>query len=112
MDDVKIDAERDPFRKEGVKAREEDKTRQKKQALALKAVLDTRDGRAVIWQILSDTGIYRSSFDRDAAVMAFNEGQRNVGLRLLDRVMAVDIDAFKLMQDEAHERRKQRNAGS
>ena len=39
--------------------------------------------------------------------MAFNEGQRNVGLRLLDRVMAVDIDAFKLMQDEAHERRKQ-----
>jgi hypothetical protein len=27
-------------------------------------------------------------------------------------VMAVDIDAFKLMQDEAHERRKQRNAGS
>ena len=37
MDDVKIDAERDPFRKEGVKAREEDKIRQKKQALALKA---------------------------------------------------------------------------
>ena len=71
-------------------------------ANALKAVLATRDGRIVLWQLLSDTGIYRNSFDRDIAVMAFNEGQRNVGLKLLDRIMSVDANAYRLMQDEAN----------
>ena len=40
--------------------------------------------------------------------MAFNEGQRNVGLRLLDQILSVDREAFNLMQDEANERREQR----
>ena len=94
--------ERDPFRKEEVEAREEERIRRQKLANSLKAVLATRDGRVILWQLLSDTGIYRSSFDRDIAVMAFNEGQRNIGLRLLDRIMSVDADAYKLMQDEAN----------
>lgn len=94
--------ERDPFRREEVEAQEEERIRLQKIANALKAVLATRDGRIVLWQLLSDTGIYRNSFDRDIAVMAFNEGQRNVGLKLLDRIMSVDANAYRLMQDEAN----------
>lgn len=102
MSDAIMTPERDPFRKEEVEAREEERIRRQKLANSLKAVLATRDGRVILWQLLSDTGIYRSSFDRDIAVMAFNEGQRNIGLRLLDRIMSVDADAYKLMQDEAN----------
>ena len=51
--------ERDPFRREEVEAREEERIRLQKIANALKAVLATRDGRIVLWQLLSDTGIYR-----------------------------------------------------
>lgn len=102
MADVIMNPERDPFRKEEVEAREEERIRRQKLSNSLKAVLSTRDGRVILWQLLSDTGIYRSSFDRDLAVMAFNEGQRNVGLKLLNRIMAVDAEAYRLMQDEAN----------
>lgn len=71
----------------------------------LKAVLKTVEGRAVLWQILCDTGLYRSSFSSDSHVMAFNEGQRNIGLMLIDRIVTADTEAYKLMQEEANDRR-------
>lgn len=110
MLDEKMSTERDPFRVARAESdsRELEKIRQEKLRRSLKAVLASRDGRCVLWGILSSAGIYRSSFSTEAAVMAFNEGQRNVGLRLLDQILSVDREAFNLMQDEANERREQR----
>lgn len=116
LNDEKISTERDPYEPvippcDDQGSREVEERRRLKSLTQLKEVLETYDGRAVIWQILCDTGLYRSSFSNDALSMAFNEGQRNIGLLLIDRIMLVSPEAYKLMQEEANERRK-RSAGS
>ncbi len=45
-------------------------------------------GRRVLWEILSICRLYRSSMHESAAVTAFNEGKRDVGLRILSLMNA------------------------
>lgn len=72
--------------------------------LRLRAVLATKEGRAVVRWIADDlAGCDRSSFNTNALSMAFNEGKRSVGLVLLDRCRAASIDDFNLMQEESNE---------
>lgn len=47
------------------------------------AVLATDEGRRVMRRILAMASLHSPSFATDALVMAFNEGNRNFGLRLL-----------------------------
>lgn len=47
---------------------------------ALKAIMGVPNGRAYMWWLLGQCGIYRSSFAGDPHRTAFNEGQRNIGL--------------------------------
>ena len=71
--------------------------------LALRRVLDTREGRAVVRWLISESGFERSSFNTNALQMAYLEGRRSIGLMLSSRAKRVSIDAFKLMQEEADE---------
>lgn len=67
-------------------------------------LLADRRGRRVVWSLLEEAGVFRSSFDPDRAqVTAFHEGQRNAGLRILNAVMQADAEAFVTMQREAKE---------
>jgi len=40
-------------------------------------------GRRFVWRMLAEAGVFRLSFSSDALAMAFNEGGRNQGLRLV-----------------------------
>ena len=51
-------------------------------------VMATVEGRRFIYRLLSDCGNYRTSFNTNALSMAFNEGQRNVGLMLQSKAVA------------------------
>ena len=62
-----------------------------------------RDGRALVWSLLSKTGVGATSFNQSNALMAFNEGKRAIGLDLWDHVMRVAPDQFPLMAREARE---------
>lgn len=49
----------------------------------LQWLMSNKRGRRVMWRLLDQSGAYRLSFDPNSAtVTAFNEGQRNIGLRL------------------------------
>jgi len=52
----------------------------------LKWVMSNRRGRRFICSCLDRAGVFRSSFNTNALTMAFAEGQRNEGLRLLAQI--------------------------
>lgn len=44
-------------------------------------------GRRFVYRQLEDAGIYRLTFTGDALTSAFNEGWRNSGIRLLNKLL-------------------------
>lgn len=64
-------------------------------------VLSNRKGRRLIWWILSLCGVFRASFVvKDTNQTAFNEGRRDVGLRLLLELQTANPKAYSQMEDE------------
>ncbi len=49
----------------------------------IKHLMDSKQGRRVIWWMLSQGRVFSSTFAVDPHVTAFNEGQRNLALALL-----------------------------
>ena len=68
----------------------------------IKVVLSTRAGRRFIWKHLTGTGIFQSCFTGNSATF-FNEGRREVGLKILAEVNAASPDSYLLMMKESNE---------
>lgn len=66
----------------------------------LKKVLSLVEGRRFIWRLLSDAGVFRSSFNANALAMSFSEGNRNLGLVVLNEILKVSPASFTQMQRE------------
>jgi hypothetical protein len=64
-------------------------------------IMKSRSGRRFMWRLLEGAGVFRSSFNVEPLVMAYNEGTRNQGLILLSEIMTVDSDGYILMANEA-----------
>lgn len=64
------------------------------------AVLSTPEGRRFVWSILASAGVYQRAFAGDPCLTAFNEGSREVGIRLLERVEADARGSYLIMQQE------------
>lgn len=67
-------------------------------------LMDSEAGRQYVHSLFVRTHIFDPSFDRDAIVMAFREGERNVGLQILNDVMQVCPDQYVVMMQEHHAR--------
>ncbi len=74
----------------------------------LKSLLDSPDGRAVLWRVLSKCGIYRTTYQADSGAQGFLEGRRSIGLDLLGDIHDADPNAYITIQQE--ELRKQLEA--
>lgn len=72
---------------------------------SLRSILSSYDGRAFLWRLLEECGIYTSSFTGNSTTF-FNEGKRHIGLWTLNEVMEVDPNAYHKMKVEAVERDK------
>lgn len=70
----------------------------------LAALLATKSGRRWAWDFLTFCRVFATSFDRDPYATAFNEGQRNVGLKLLADINSADPNAYRLMTTEAEDK--------
>ena len=57
-------------------------------------LMSDKRGRAIVWWLLERAGIHRTSFTESAPTMAFQEGRRDVGLALFDRLMDAEPDAY------------------
>lgn len=80
------------------------------------ALMATQPGRKYVWDKLGEAGIFHSVFSTEPLQMAFNEGQRNQGLLLLNEVIQWCPEQFIQAMREANGRRTsdagQQRAGS
>ena len=65
----------------------------------------TPQRRRYVWEKLAAAGIFATTFSTDPLQMAFNEGQRNAGLILLNDVIENCPEQFILAMRESNERR-------
>lgn len=69
-----------------------------------KWLVSSKRGRRIVWRMLDQAGVFRMSFNTNSMQMAFNEGNRNSGNRLLAMMNEANPDAFTLMLKEAKEK--------
>ena len=62
-------------------------------------LMSNKAGRRIAWRLLERTGVFRSSFTGNSETF-FREGQRNVGLMLLDQIHRVAPDLYATMLKE------------
>ena len=74
-----------------------------RQRADLTSVLDSVQGRRVLWNLFEFTGVLQLSYavGADAATTAYFEGRRSVGLAILSRINEIDPMAYGLMAKEA-----------
>lgn len=68
---------------------------------ALRAIMSLPSGRKLMWDELEACHVFSTSFDRDAIVMAFREGERNRGLFWLAHIQRVAPQEYLTMIEEA-----------
>lgn len=69
----------------------------------LKRVMSDKRGRRFVFRFLERAGVWRISFNTNALTMAFNEGMRNEGLRLMAQITTHCADRYTEMLKESKE---------
>lgn len=70
----------------------------------LRMLMGTTEGRSWVWRQLEACHIFATSFDpNNDRISAFNEGERNVGLRLLAMVIGASPEGYMQMMKESKE---------
>ena len=67
----------------------------------LRHVMDSKEGRSVVFRLLEFTGRNKHGFTGNANQSAFNSGQRNVGLFIETELREESDDLYLLMMQEA-----------
>lgn len=57
-------------------------------------------GRRIVWAQLALAGVFRSTFDPNPIQSAFNEGNRNHGLRLMTQLLSLTPEQYHTMTKE------------
>lgn len=70
----------------------------------VKWLMSSPRGRRLAWWLLEKAGVNRTSFNNSGSVMAFNEGQRNMGLMLQAQIVENCPEAFLTMLDEQRQK--------
>lgn len=65
-------------------------------------LMSSKQGRRIVWRILSLTGLFRTSFTGNSQTF-FNEGERHIGLVLQGKIGKADRRQFAAMYQEHFE---------
>lgn len=87
------------------KARKLEREIQARDDAVIQNLLNTPGGRAWTRELLERCHIFATSFDGNAVNMAFKEGERNIGLYLLQAIMHAVPEAYVQMMKEQNNAR-------
>lgn len=76
----------------------------------LKWLMGSKRGRRIVWRQLEQAGVFRLSFNTNSMQMAFNEGNRNNGNRLLAVIHSTCPELYPVMHNESAEREEKDDA--
>ena len=76
----------------------------------LKSILQTKQGRNVLWQMLEQANVFGMSYTGEVNSTFFNEGARSAGNRLLVQIQQASPESFLLMQKEHMEKIQAENS--
>lgn len=85
-----------------------EKTQTNKLKDAFSSVVHTEEGRFLLWWILEQAKVFGSCFTGNATTY-FNEGARELGLKVFAQIIEADDTAFATMQREAKKRLQEEN---
>ncbi len=71
---------------------------------AIRGVMSMPEGRAFFWWMLTECHVHGNSFHQNGLTMAFNEGERNIGLKIEARLAEQCPEDFARMMIEAREK--------
>lgn len=72
----------------------------------IKWLMASKRGRRIIWRLLDQAGLFRLSFNTNAMTMAFAEGNKNAGLRILAQIHALCPELYSTMvKEQTHDPR-------
>lgn len=77
------------------------KQRERRIDEAFRWLMNDARGRMLMWERLTDAGVFRSSINPNPQMTAFAEGRRDLGLRDLARVMRLCPEQYARMTAEA-----------
>lgn len=66
----------------------------------LKWLMSSKRGRRIVWRLLGQAGVFQSSFNTNAMLMAFAEGNRNFGQRTLGLIHTHCPELYPVMVKE------------
>ena len=64
-------------------------------------LMSKKIGRRIVYRLLDQAGVWRISFSTNALTMAFNEGSRNLGLKLVADILTNCPDRYAEMLQES-----------
>ncbi len=71
-----------------------------------KWLMGSKRGRRIVWRLLDRAGVFRLSFNTNAMHMAFAEGNRNEGLRILAQIHSLCPELYPvMMKEQIHDNR-------
>ncbi|MFV8851556.1 hypothetical protein [Serratia fonticola] len=79
---------------------------QQRHADDVKQVMSTEQGRRFVWGLLSQAGVFQTTFSVDTNTAMFREGNRNAGLALFNDVFGLCPDLYLTMAAEAEKDRE------
>ncbi|CAI0711985.1 Uncharacterised protein [Serratia quinivorans] len=79
---------------------------QQRHADDVKGVMSTESGRRFIWDRLTQSGVFQTTFRTDTNTTMFLEGNRNAGLTLFNDVFGICPDLYLKMAAEAEKDRE------
>lgn len=103
-------SEYDPADLRGQERDKADEQERKRVAQALeeddfKWLMSSKRGRRIVWRLLEQAGVFRISFSQNSMQMAFNEGGRNYGNKILNMVHTLCSDLYPtLVKENTHVR--------
>ena len=79
---------------------EQERQKQEQLVKDIKTLLEDEIFRRFLWHLLSVCRVMDKSMDVNPVIMAFREGQRDIGIHIMQDIMSATPEAYEIMRAE------------